>query len=151
MMLNKRILIGYGVIFTLLGMVVAWSIINTIFLVRTTNTILYEKYRNISAAESMIDALERQECGILLVLLNRVQDGITQFRQNEANFLKWLARTKDNIKTQEEKKLVNEIEHNYTTIREQFSAITDFPDSENHNIKSSFDTYHDAMRPLFNE
>ncbi len=69
MTLKKKILIGYGVAFALMGLVVAWAVINLVSLGRATDAILSENYRSILAAENMVDALERQDSGILLMFL----------------------------------------------------------------------------------
>ncbi len=126
MTLKKKILIGYGVAFALMVLVVAWAITNLVSLGRATDAILSENYRSILAAENMVDALERQDSGTLLLFLGEREKGITQFRENEAVFLEWLARAKDNITIQGEAELVRSIETDYSAYRKQFSALTDF-------------------------
>ena len=69
MNLKKKILIGYGVAFSLMGLVVAWAIINLWSLGKTTDTILRDYYRSILAVENMLDALGRQDSGILLMVM----------------------------------------------------------------------------------
>ena len=59
MNLKKKILIGYGVAFSLMGLVVAWAIINLWSLGKTTDAILRDYYRSINAVEKMLDALAR--------------------------------------------------------------------------------------------
>ena len=67
MTLKKKILVGYGVAFALMGLVVAWAVVNLVSLGKATDAILSENYRSILAAENMVDALERQDSGILLM------------------------------------------------------------------------------------
>ena len=100
MTLKKKLLVGYGVAFALMGLVVAWAVMNLVSLGKATDAILRENYRSILAAENMIDALERQDSGMLLIFLSEPEKGISQFRENEAIFLEWLARAKDNITIQ---------------------------------------------------
>ena len=97
MLLKKKILIGYGVAFALMGLVVAWAVVNLISLGKATDAILRENYRSILAAENMVDTLERQDSAILLIFLGDTRKGISQFQESEAMFLQWLARAKDNI------------------------------------------------------
>ncbi len=131
MTLKKKILTGYGVAFTLMVLVVAWAVTNLVSLGRATDAILSENYRSILAAENMVDALERQDSGTLLLFLGEKEKGIEQFRENESVFLEWLARAKDNITIQGETELVQSIETNYSAYRKQFSALTDFRETNN--------------------
>lgn len=125
MTLKKKILIGYGVAFALMGLVVAWAVTNLVSLGKATDAILSENYRSILAAENMVDALERQDSGMLLMFLGDTEKGIAQFRENEAVFLEWLARAKDNITIQREAELIQSIEAGYSAYRRHFSSLTD--------------------------
>jgi two-component system, NtrC family, sensor histidine kinase KinB len=147
MTLKKKIWIGYGVVFALMGLVVAWAVMNLVSLGKATDAILSENYRSILAAENMVDSLERQDSGILLMLLSDAEKGITQFRENEAVFLEWLARAKDNITIIGEAELVRSIEEDYANFRRRFSSLTDM----RHTAKSPVQTssYHETVYPLF--
>ncbi|MCU0579945.1 MAG: PAS domain-containing sensor histidine kinase, partial [Desulfobacterota bacterium] len=121
MTLKKKILTGYGVAFILLGLVVAWAVSNLIALGQASEAILRENYRSILAAENMIDALERQDSAVLLMFLGDSPTGRRQFRENEADFLMWLVRAKDNITISGEEKLLQTIESGYARYRELFA------------------------------
>jgi two-component system, NtrC family, sensor histidine kinase KinB len=95
--LKKRILIGYGVAFALMGLVVAWAVVNLVSLGKASHAILRENYWSILAAENVVASLERQDSGMLLVFLGDTRNGMAQFRASEVEFLQWLARAKDNI------------------------------------------------------
>jgi len=125
MTLKKKILIGYGIAFTLMGLVVAWAVLNLVSLGQASEAILRENYRSILAAENMIDALERQDSGVLLMFLGDPKTGKAQFRENEAGFLEWLARAKDNITVPGEGKLIQDIEAGYAHYRRQFFEWAD--------------------------
>ncbi|MDD3312872.1 ATP-binding protein [Pseudodesulfovibrio sp.] len=147
MTLKKKILIGYGVVFALLGMVVAWSVTNLVSLGKASDAILSENYRSILAAENMIDALERQDSGILLLFLGDAAKGVSQFRDNEALFLEWFARAKDNITIPEEKGLIQAIEKDFSTYRRQFSSLTDQRSSQA--AIPSLSMYQNDVHPFF--
>ncbi len=147
MTLKKKILIGYGVAFALMVLVVAWAITNLVSLGRATDAILSDNYRSILAAENMVDALERQDSGTLLLFLGENEKGIAQFRENEAVFLEWLARAKDNITIQGEAGLVQSIETNYSAYRKQFSALTDFSETNKAALVPTH--YQDKVYPPF--
>ncbi|SLM32611.1 Multi-sensor signal transduction histidine kinase [Desulfamplus magnetovallimortis] len=147
MTLKKKILIGYGVAFLLMGLVVAWSVTNLVSLGKASGAILSENYRSILAAENMVDALERQDSGILLIYLGDEEKGISQFRENEAIFLEWLVRAKDNITIKGEADLVKDIELDYAAYRQYFSRWRDFQNNEKQ--LSLSESYHESVYPLF--
>jgi len=149
MTLKKKILVGYGVAFALMGLVVVWAVMNLVSLGKATNAILSENYRSILAAENMVDALERQDSGILLIFLGDAKNGINQFRESEAVFLEWLARAKDNVTVEGEAELVQSIEADYLKYRQQFSALTDLRDTTKPYLQTFGGTYHDSVYPLF--
>jgi two-component system, NtrC family, sensor histidine kinase KinB len=147
MALKKKILVGYGVAFALMGLVVAWAVVNLVSLGKATDAILSENYRSILAAENMVDVLERQDSGILLMFLGKAQKGIAQFRENEAVFLEWLARAKDNITIDGEAELVHSIEAYFGTYRQQFSALTDLRNASKPPLRPDY--YQETVYPLF--
>jgi len=149
MTLKKKILVGYGVAFLLMGLVVVWAVTNLVSLGKASDAILRENYRSILAAENMVDALERQDSGVLLIFLGDSERGINQFRENEALFLQWLARAKDNITIQGEAELVRSIEAYYAKYRQEFSALTDLHDAAKPPLQLPY--YQETIFPLFAE
>lgn len=120
MTFKKKILIGYGVCFVLMGLVIGWAVTNLVSLGKATDAILSENYRSIIAAENMVDAIERQDSGILLIFLGDGKKGAAQFHENEALFLGWLARAKDNITIVGEADIIQSIQKDYETYRSLF-------------------------------
>lgn len=149
MTFKKKILTGYGIIFVLMGLVIAWAVTNLVMLGRASESILKENYRSILAAENMIDALERQDSAILLLFMGDAKQGIAQFRENEAVFLEWLARAKDNITIPGEMELVGAIESDYTLYRQRFSELTDFRDLPR--PPDNLSVYRETVYPRFIE
>lgn len=147
MALKKKILMGYGVSFVLMTLVVAWAIANLVSLGKETGAILSENYRSILAAEQMVDAIERQDSGVLLMFLGDTERGSTQFRENEAVFLEWLARAKDNITIPGEAEQVNAIDTEYAAYRKQFSMLTGM--DENGGSALNHTDYQESIYPLF--
>ncbi|WP_373500840.1 ATP-binding protein [Desulfococcus sp.] len=126
---------------------VAWAVTNLVSLGKATDAILSENYRSILAAENMVDAIERQDSGILLMYLGDAQKGIAQFRENEMGFLAWLARAKDNITIAGEEGLVQSIETDYAAYRGRFSELTDMNAAAGSPFQSS--DYQETVYPLF--
>jgi len=149
MTLKKKILIGYGVAFVFMGLVVVWAVTNLVSLGKASDAILRENYRSILAAENMVDALERQDSAVLLIFLRDSEKGIHQFRENEAAFLQWLARAKDNITIQGEAERVQSIEAYYAKYRQEFSALTDLRDAAK--SPPQLPDYQKRIFPLFAE
>lgn len=123
MTLKKKILIGYGLSFAFMGLVVALAVINLVALGKATDAILSENYRSILAAENMVDALERQDSGTLLVLMGEVEEGTALFQKNEAIFLEWLGRAKDNITISGEADLLSAIEVDYASYQQVAASL----------------------------
>jgi len=149
MTFKKKILVGYGVAFVLMGLVVSWAVTNLVSLGKATDAILSENYRSILAAENMVNALERQDSAILLMFLGDTENGITGFRENEKVFLEWLARAKDNVTIQGEADLVQSIESDYTKYRQEFSHLTDLRDTVQTSRRPSLTVYQESVHPLF--
>jgi len=149
MTLKAKILIGYGVAFAFMGLVVAWAVTNLVSLGKATDAILHENYRSILAAENMVDELERQDSGILIMFLGAGEKGIDQFRESEKVFLEWLARAKDNTTIQGEAELVQSIETDYSNYRRQFSRLTELRNTAKTPTRSSLTTYQESVHPLF--
>jgi NtrC-family two-component system sensor histidine kinase KinB len=146
MTLKNKILIGYGVIFALMGIVVVQAVTNLISLGKASEAILSENYRSILAAGNMVSAIERQNNGVLLIPLGNTKEGIASFRENEACFLEWLARAKDNITINGERELVGAIETDYTAYRQRFSSFADISNRPLH-----FADYQKNIYPLFSK
>ncbi|MGM0596688.1 MAG: ATP-binding protein [Myxococcota bacterium] len=149
MKLKKKILLGYNSVFFLLGIVFVWAIANLVSLGSSSKAILSENYRSILAAENMVDALERQDSGILLIFLGDAEKGYKQFQKNDANFIEWLARAKDNVTIEGEKKLIEDIDSKYKIYRHKFSTWIDFNEVDNYSLVSS--VYSVFFFPSFNK
>ncbi len=113
---------------------------------RASDAILQENYRSILAAEKMINDIERQDSGVLLILLHFQDLGLREFRDSEVSFLQWLGRAKDNITEPGEKELVDGIEQNYTQYLHEFSQMRLITETD-HDRAVNF--YHDQVPPRF--
>ncbi|HPG42115.1 MAG TPA: ATP-binding protein [bacterium] len=78
-----------------------------------SNAILKENYKSILAAENMIDALERQNSAILLIITGNGAKGEKQFSESESEFLQWFTRAKDNITIKGEKDIIDSLNTAY--------------------------------------
>ncbi|MGF1489927.1 MAG: ATP-binding protein [Prochloraceae cyanobacterium] len=123
MKLKTKILLGYSVILTLLVLVCGWGIINLRRLGQASEGILRENYRSIQAAENTLVSLERQENAILIFLLEDPSRGREEFRENQLNFLQWLARAKDNVTIATEREILADLETRYKEYLAAFDRL----------------------------
>jgi two-component system, NtrC family, sensor histidine kinase KinB len=144
--LRTKILLGYGTSLVIVAVILALAIVLLWRLGRASDAILQENYRSILAAEKMINDLERQDSGVLLILLHFQDLGLKEFQESEVSFLQWLGRAKDNITEPGEKELVDGIEQNYTQYLHEFSQMRVFTDTS-HDRAITF--YHDQILPRF--
>ena len=144
--LRKKILIGYGIALLLMVVIVAWSLANLLRLGMASDAILTENYKSILAADSMIGAIERQDSAALLLILGYPDEGLTQFAENETQFLQWLGRAKDNITVPGEDKIVETIERGYSDYLAAFSRLRPLvgPGSD-----EAAGFYHETVLPAF--
>jgi len=149
MNLKKKILVGYGVTFSLMGLVVAWAIFHLWSLATTTDEILRNYYRSILAVENMVDALARQDSGILLVLMGDIDKGISQYRDNEATFLEWLGRSKDSIAVEGESVVIQEIDARYGEFREQVQQLAPRAKADAAASGLTLDSYRKTILPVY--
>ncbi|MBN2414664.1 HAMP domain-containing protein [bacterium] len=146
--IRKKILSGYGLIILLLLVVIFWSFNSLYKLGNASNQILKENYKSILAAENMIDAIERQDSGTLLLIMGYSEEGLSQFRQNEGYFLESLGRAKDNITIPGEKDIIQTIDSTYTLYLSACMNLSILQKSAN---KSPGPYYHENILPLFRD
>ncbi|MCF7956654.1 MAG: cell wall metabolism sensor histidine kinase WalK [Phycisphaerae bacterium] len=144
--LGKKILIGYGLALCLIVAVIVWSLINMVRLGNAADAILRENYKSILAAENMVDAIERQDSAILLVMLNYPDEALKQFRENEYHFLQWLGRARDNITITGEESVIEKINDGYSEYLVYFTKLSSMTESDAGNA-SEF--YHETVLPSF--
>lgn len=144
--LSKRILVGYGVVLTLVVLVLVWALAHLRHLGQASEAILRENYESILAAENMVEALERQDSAALLLLLGYDEQALSQYRRNESLFLQWLARAKDNITIQGEERIVRDIDAGYSSYLVAFSQLSLLHQTERTQAPAF---YHQNLLPLF--
>ncbi|MFO8184675.1 MAG: ATP-binding protein [Candidatus Aegiribacteria sp.] len=111
--LRIKILLGYSITLILTVVVIVLALMNIVDLGNATDAILQENYRSILAAENMIDAIERQDSGLLLMLLGYVEENKAMFQTHESNFLQWFGRARDNVTIRGEQEIIDSIDSLY--------------------------------------
>jgi len=144
--LRRRILMGYSIALVLVVVVLAWALANLLTLGSASEAILQENYRSALAAENMIDALERQDSAVLLLILGHPQRGVEQYTQNESQFLQWLARAKDNVTIAGEGEIIAAIDQRYASYLGMFATVRD---AYGRDPTEAAETYYEKVLPLF--
>lgn len=139
---RTKILLANGTVLLLLGLVLAWALTNIQNLGNASEAILSENYRSIIAAENMINGLERMDSAVLLHLQDREQ-GLRQFRTNQNQVSRWLARAQDNITIEGEGRVLARIDSTFDRYTAQFDSLLQQPGVYGDR------PYADAMLPAF--
>ncbi|MGB3788591.1 MAG: ATP-binding protein [Phormidesmis sp.] len=143
MKLQAKVLSGYTVSLALVVLVGSWGIFNLWRLGQASEDILQENYRSIRAADSMIDALERQDSATLILLIDEdANAGRTLFREYEVQFLQWLSRAKDNVTLPNEAETLSQLESAYKEYLLSVDQLVALSESE-------IGEYEQAVRPAF--
>jgi NtrC-family two-component system sensor histidine kinase KinB len=143
---RQKIFIGYGASLVLMVLILAWAMFMILRLGRASESILRENYRSIQAAERMIDAIERQDFAVLFYLLGYRDQGLKEFRENEAEFQQWLGRVRDNITIPGEKEMIDSVENNYARYVKEVDSLHLLG---LHNQPAAVNLYHEVILPLF--
>jgi len=123
MNLKQKILLGYAVAISLMGLVVTWAMINLWSFGQATDTILRDYYRSINAVEKMLDALARQDVAMLLLFIGDSAEGQADLRDSDALFLEWLERSRESIAVTGEKEAIAAIKEDYQQYRTRLATI----------------------------
>lgn len=155
MSLRTQILLGYGLVFLLAGVVTAWAVVNLLRLGAASDAILSENYRSIEAAEHMLDALERQDSAALLYVLGSEDEGRRQFASNGGRFQRWLVRARDNVTIPGEAAVIGAIDTAYAGYATAFTGLVEAgaapagPSADR--LETARRRYQDRLLPSFRE
>lgn len=147
--LKGKIILGFAVMVIILTGVVAWSVYNFEILSEAINNIMVENYQSITASDSMVESIERQDSALLMMLRTpeeeQGQEGQEIFRRNQREFYSWLARAEDNITIEGEGDIINKISENY------YSFISIFDNFYNADEADRWEIYNQELLPVFME
>lgn len=117
MSLRRYLLVGYGVVLTIV--LVGFSIIvaGVVVLGGTPERIVDQHYASILAADRMSQAVQAQQNAILRTLLDVNYDAAADLKQADQEFGAWLARVRDNLALMEEGATLVEIEKRYAQLQ----------------------------------
>ncbi len=121
MKLQGKVLSGFFVLAAMLFIAGVWSIYQLNSIGTSVQRLLDDNYRSINAAQVMIEALEREDSGVLLLLMGREEEGKGIIKAADSAFEKGYQTAKNNITIPGEGDFVNRIEEKYQIYKKQWS------------------------------
>ena len=142
--LRFKILSGFLILAIMLCVAGVWSIYELTTVGSSVQALLDDNYKSISAAKKMDEALERQDSGILVLLLGRWEEGRTIINSADTEFLDGLQTATGNITIPGEMAQVDEIRSKYDVYKGLWTRpIVGTPHERN------LDWYFNEVRPAF--
>jgi CHASE3 domain sensor protein len=113
MKIRMKILLGFLILALMLATAGAYSIYELTTLSTSVQKLLDENYRSINAAKQMIEALEREDSGVLLLLLGKWKEGRETIVDAHKNFESAFDIADNNLTIPGEKDYIDKINANY--------------------------------------
>jgi HAMP domain-containing protein len=117
MKLRMKILSGFLILVVMLAVAGVYSIYELTSISASVQKLLDDNYKSIDAAKSMIEALEREDSGLLLVISGEHLKGREMLVKADAAFLEALDAAKKNLTIQNEYRIIEEIGRTYETYK----------------------------------
>jgi HAMP domain-containing protein len=115
--LRIKILSGFLILTAMLFIAGVWSIYELSSIGISVQRLLDDNYKSINAAKTMIEALEREDSAVLLLLSGKWEQGRSIMESADSFFQKGFEVAKNNITIPGEQEYVNDIESNYKTYK----------------------------------
>ena len=113
MRLRLKILSGFFILALMLSIAGVWSIYELKTMGKSVQVLLDENYKSIDAAQVMIEALEREDSGVLLLLLGNFDEGRDIIESADNLFNSGFNVAANNITIPGEKAIVDSIKKKY--------------------------------------
>jgi HAMP domain-containing protein len=115
--LRTKILCGFSILTVMLFVAGIWSIYELTGVGTSVQKLLDENYKSINAAKAMVEGLERQDSGILILLLGDWKKGRSIIDSGDSLFQKGFAIAKANVTIPGESAYVQRIDATYETFK----------------------------------
>ncbi len=111
--IKTKILLGFLVVICMLAAAGGMSIYEFIRISGLVQSLIKDNYKTIQAGKSMLEALERKDSGILLLLLGEFRQGSNIIHQADSTFIDALKIAEGNITEPGEDTLLQSIRYQY--------------------------------------
>ncbi len=142
--LRTKILSGFVILILMLFAAGAWSVYEMTFMGSSVQRLLDENYRSINAARMMIEALEREDSAILLLMSGNEEQGKLILDSGDGLFLEWLETARNNVTLDGEQTYVDNIEERYRVFKESWTESILKSENEE-NLSWYYKTIHQAF------
>ena len=117
MNLRLKILFGFLILATMLFAAGLFSVYELNQIGQSVQALLDDNYKSINSAKNMLEALEREDSGVLLLMSGEWKKGRSTVQQADNDFKDAFEIAKNNITIQGEKTYIDDIEAKYTLFR----------------------------------
>ncbi len=144
MKIKFKILSGFLLVIAMLFIAGYMSIFEFIRLSRSVSSLIEDNYKTIEAAKTMLEALEREDSGILLLLSGQWKEGRTILDSADSLFYDSYKIAASNITEKDEDKYVEQIEISYIKFKEKWETPIVGTSKEN-----NINWYFKELHPIF--
>lgn len=145
MKIKFKVLAGFILIIAMLIVAGFMSIYDFIRLGKSVNALIEDNYKTIEASKTMLEALEREDSGILLLFSGHWKEGRSILLSGDSAFSKALTVAENNITEKDEDKSIKKIADSYN----QFKKTWDIPivgTDKEQNFEWYFNVIHKQFR-----
>jgi len=118
--IRTKILLGFLILALMLAVAGAYSIYELTTISTSVQKLLDDNYRSVNAAKQMIEALEREDSGVLLLLLGKWKEGRTTIVDAHKNFENAFDIANNNLTIPGEKDYIDKINSKYKKYRDNW-------------------------------
>jgi methyl-accepting chemotaxis protein len=111
--LKNKIFASFMLLVMMLALAGVISIVEFRWLINSLHGLVEDNYKSIEASKTMLEALEREDSGILLVLLGEMESGRKIFFAADSAFIAALSIAKNNLTEPNENAYIQSIDDNY--------------------------------------
>lgn len=130
MRLRMKIMAGFLILAVMLAVAGAFSIYELLSISSSIQGMLDNNYRSIDASRKMIEALEREDSGLLLILSGKPREGGQLILEADKVFQQAFSQAKNNLTIRNEVNFVEAVDNKYRTFRSLWiDSITGNPDN----------------------
>lgn len=140
-------MLGFLILALMLAVAGAYSIYELTTIGTSVQKLLDENYRSINAAKKMIEALEREDSGVLLLLSGKWKQGRETITTAHKNFEKAFETAENNLTIEDEKKYVDRISTLYSEYRRLWNRPVVGTEYEE-NLNWYFEDVHQAFNSV---
>lgn len=117
MKLRLKILSGFIILVIMLTAAAVWSVYELKSIGVSVNELLQDNYKSIDAAKSMIEALEREDSGVLLLVLGHWEEGRRIIQSADKQFEKEYEIASNNLTIEGEREYIERIKEYYSAYK----------------------------------